>query len=214
MGPVRMQARHSFVGGGVTARLMVLLLALAGDAAGAAALARVHCSGVEEKRSKMKEEPLGGDAARAASRDLGTANPPNTAAGLGLDDAEPASARPGAAARAEPAAADGERQDAARHAMHGSGDGEPSRAGGSGQLSQRGAPALCRASLQALWPIRTRASAWRTRAQRSWRAARSCWRRRCSLQPALLCVHRLGALPSHAAVCLGELLGFPNPDPA
>ena len=39
MGHVHMQAMHASVGGGVTPRLMALLLALAGDAAGAAALA-------------------------------------------------------------------------------------------------------------------------------------------------------------------------------
>lgn len=135
-----MQAMHTFVGGGVAPRLMVLLLALAGDAAGAAALARAHRSGVEQKRSKMKQEPSGGDAARAASRDRGTADPPSSADGQVRGNAQPASARPGAAARAEPAAAAGEGRDAARQAMHGSGDGEPGSAGGSGSLSQQGSP--------------------------------------------------------------------------
>ena len=135
MGPVRMQAMHTFVGGGVTARLMVLLLALAGDAAGAAELARTHRSGMEQKRRKMKQELLGSDAARAPSRDRGMADASSSAEGQVCDDA-----RPGAAARAEPAAADGERRDAARQATHGSGGGQPGSAGGSGSLSLRGSP--------------------------------------------------------------------------
>ena len=135
MGPVRMQAMHTFVGGGVTARLMVLLLALAGDAAGAAALARTHRSGMEQKRRKMRQELLGSDAARAPSRDRGMADASSSAGGQVSDDA-----RPGPAARAEPAAADGEGRDAARQATHGSGGGQPGSAGGSGSLPQRGSP--------------------------------------------------------------------------
>ena len=135
MGPERMQAMHTFVGGGVAPRLMVLLLALGGDAAGAAALARAHRSGVEQKRSRMQQEPLGGDAARAPSRDQGMADASSSAEGRVCGDA-----RPGAAARAEPAAADGEGHDAAHQAMHMRGKGQPGSAAGlgSGSLPQQG----------------------------------------------------------------------------
>ena len=147
MGPVRMQAMHTFVGGGVAPRLMVLLLALAGDAEGAAALARAHRSGMEQKRRKMRHNSSGGNAARGAGRDQGTANPPNSAAGLGLDDAESASAHSGAAARAEPGAADGERRDPARQAMHGRGGSELGSAGSPGSLSQQGSPSPMQSAL-------------------------------------------------------------------